>query len=278
MKKALIALILAGALLLLLPFGLMVSGSLMGAIEGQSRGNRFIPHTPTFEAYTAILSHPVPRWFANTLFIGVTTQGAGVCVALGAAFAISKYEFRWKNGIFGLILLGLLIPGQLMIVPMFLVVRSFGLYNTIWAAIVPRIVAVSMIWFLVKYLRALPDSVIDAGRIDGLGGVGLLWHVVAPLTVPAVIALVSIGMVGVWADYLWPLIVLRKEELMTLALGVREVVYVQSTLFDRVSYGGTGYMGVSLAGAVIASVPGFVLFLTVQKYFVTGLFAKTGGK
>ena len=277
MKHIPMILVLLLACIVLTPFVIMVGGSLMSYEEGIGAGLRIIPRKPTLRPYAELMQFSVIRWTANTLFIGLSTALINLTLALSAAFALAKYRFRAQNLVFALLVAGILIPSQLMIVPSFLITRFFGLYNTIWGAIIPRAIDAGAIWLLTKYLRAVPDSIIDMGRIDGLGALGLLRRIIAPLAQPALIALLSIRMVTIWADYLWPLIILRKEELMTLALGVREVIYV-FFINQRTETFGVPYMGITLAGAVLATIPGIILFLFVQRYFVDGLFAKTGGK
>lgn len=287
MKKVAIALTLVLAVLMMLPILFTISSSFKGDAEASFAPLRVIPYAPTFESYLRILGYrsigteatnpflfkySVGRWFLNTAMIAVAGAVSSVAVGVCMAFAISKYKFRLKTLVTALIVLSLLIPGQVVFVQRFVLVRTIGLYNSLLAVIVPGIVSASTIWFLSKYMDTIPEDFLDMGRLDGLGAYGLLLRVIAPLCSPAIAALMAMSLVAVWGDYLWPLVVLRKPELYTIALGIREIV-VQDSLMNM-----SFNPALMFAGATMAMVPGIVLFLAFQKYFITGMFAKAGGK
>ena len=129
------------------------------------------------------------------------------------------------------------------------------------------------VWFLIKFMSAIPNDLVAMGRLDGLGPFGMLRHVIVPMTVPALTALGAMGVVGAWQSYLWPLLLLRREELMVLPVGVREVIWYQVLQNTQINVN----VGIAFAGAVIATLPGLILFLLTQKYFISGLFAKSTG-
>lgn len=290
MKKLAVAIALLLAILMLAPLALTVSASFKGRAEGIGAPLRVIPRRPTLDNYRQLFNYvpvvstmdrvdarrynyPIGRWFLNTVIIAVfgavTTVGSGLLVAFG----IAKYRFRGREIVTALIVLSIIVPGQVVFVQRFIVSRWLGLYNNLWAAIVPGAVSSGTVWFLVQYMKSIPDDFLNMGRLDGLGAMGLLRYVVAPLCAPAIAALMAMYLVGVWNDYLWPLVVLRKPDLYTLALGVREVI-VQDTIMNNTEQN----PGLGFAGAVLAMAPGLVLFLVWGRYFIDGMFAKAGGK
>lgn len=265
---------LAGAVLLV-PMGLMLSGSFIGSEERTGAVFRLIPRFPTFENYVTLFkSNPVFRWIRNTLFIAVVRIPASILLDVSVAFAIAKYTFKGRGLLFGGLALAIILPGYATLIPTYVIARGVGLFNTLWGLIIPSLVDAGAIWYLVKYMKSIPDSMLDMGRIDGLGPFRLMWHVIVPLTIPAMAALASIKTIGIWQDYLWPMLLLRKPELYTITLGVRDAVFMAQLIAET---SGLDAGRVDLAGAVVATVPAVTMFIVAQRYFIGGLFSKTGG-
>lgn len=287
MKQISIAVALILGVVMLIPIALTIGNSFKGQVESKYAPLRIIPRSPTLDNYRQIFGskpigppatnpflfkYSIGRWFINSTVIAVIGAISSTAVALCMAFGVSKYRFRGRTVVMALIVLSLVIPAQVVFVQRFVLVRTIGLYNSLIAVILPGIVSVGSIWFLVQYMKSIPDDFLDMGRLDGLGAYGLLYRVVAPLCMPAVAALMAMYLVGIWGDYLWPLVILRKPALFTIALGVREVI-VRDVL------GNLDFNpGLMFAGATIAMAPGLVLFIAFQKYFTEGLFAKGSGR
>ena len=278
MKYVAIGLVCLFGILLLVPMGMMVSGSLMGNVEGAGRLFRVFPRSPTLDNYRTLLKYPIGRWFFNSTFIAVVSVGGSILVAVATAFGVAKYTFRGRGLVLAAIVLSILTPGYILTIPKFVVVAQLGLFDTYWAMILPGLFAAGSVWFLVKFMNAIPNDLIGMGRIDGLGAFGLLRHVIIPMSTPAIAALAALGVVGAWAEYMWPLLVLHSPELMVLPVGIHEVAFVE-WLQDQVRGLRSMHGGIPLAGAVITTAPGLILFLFTQKFFVGGLFSKkTGGE
>ena len=256
----------------LIPLGMLFTGSLKGLWEFRGAPSRVFPRSPTLENYRILLDYPIGRWFLNSAIIALVGTALGMAIAVTVAFGVAKYKFRGVSLVLGAIVLSIIMPGYATTIPSYVVMRGMGLFNSLWAVIIPSLFDAGAVWFLIKYMRAIPDDLLGMGKIDGLGPLGLLWHVIVPMATPAIAALSSMRLVASWQNYLWPLIMLRKKELLTLPVAVREVIFLESIVNKD-----WGNPGIGLAGAVIVTVPGIVLFLFTQKYFVKGLFAKTGG-
>ena len=260
-------------LALLVPMVLMFTGSFMGGDERAGAYERLIPRKPTFENYADLFKYNrVFRWIRNTLFVAVVRIPLNILLDVAVAFAIAKYTFKGKGILFGGLALAIILPGYATIIPSYVIIRGVGLFNSLWGLIIPSMVDAGAIWYLVKYMKSIPESMLDMGRVDGLGPYRLMWHVIIPMTIPAMAALASIKTIGVWQDYLWPTLLLRKPELYTITQGIREAVYL-AILQDS----GYKWGRIDLAGAVVATVPALVMFFIAQRYFIGGLFAKTGG-
>jgi len=291
MKRVAVGIAILVAFVMLLPLALTISTSFKGRTEALGAPLRVIPFNPTLDNYRQIVNYrpflqetnhdavyaerfdyPMGRWFLNSVVIAAAGAATTTISGLMMAFGLSKYRFRLRRVVIGLVVLSIVVPGQVVFVQKFILCRTIGLYNTLFAVIVPNAVSAGSIWFLVQYMKAIPQDFLDMGRLDGLGAFGLLRRVIAPLCMPAVGALLAMYLVGTWNNYLWPLVVLRKPTLYTLILGVREVI-VYDVLISTVQNPGLGF-----AGATLGMAPGLILFLFFQRYMVTGLFHKAGGK
>lgn len=259
--------VLALAVLMLLPLTMTVTASLKGRAENIGAPLRIIPHNPTLSNYAALTKFQIGRWYLNSAIIAFTGAAINVATGLTVAFGLSKFRFRGRRLVALAILLSIILPGQVVFVQRFMVVRFSGLFDTLWAVILPGAVGGATIWFLMQYMKGIPDDYIDMGRIDGLRQYGLMRWVIAPLCTPAIAALLAMNLVGVWGDYLWPLVMLHSPEHFTLPLGVNEVIARDGAIHTLEANPGLGF-----AGAVLAMAPGIILFVALQRYFVDGLF------
>lgn len=281
MKHVAIGLVCLFGLILLIPLLMMVSGSFMGQEEAPAASSRVIPRHPTFENYVTLFEYPMLRWFGNSAFIAVGGVSLALMVATITAFGVAKFRFRGRELVLAAIVLNILTPALILTIPRFIIIRRLGLYDTYAAMIFPMVFAPASVWFMIKYMKVIPDDLINMGRLDGLGPFGLLWHVIVPMAKTGIAALGALGIVSSWQEYLWPLLVLKSPEKLVLPVGVREVMFMQ-WIKDMSRAGGLGLTAnhsILLAGAVIATVPAVILFLFTQKYFIGGLFARsTGGE
>lgn len=280
MKHVAIGLVCLFGLILLVPLLMMVSGSLIG--QDEVTRNQAIPKRPTFENYVEIFKYPIVRWFCNSAFIAMGGTALSLVVAVAAAFGVAKFKFRGRGLVLAAIALSILAPVLILTIPRFVIIRRLGLYDTFAAVILPMLFSASAVWFLIKFMKVIPDDLINMGRLDGLGPFGLLWHVIVPMAKSALAALGALSVVAAWTEYLWPLLVLQSPQKMVLPVGVREVMFIRWIQDVSTSAGAFGVIrnpSILLAGAVIATVPSVAVFLFAQKYFIGGLFSKsTGGE
>ncbi|MEV7023266.1 carbohydrate ABC transporter permease [Kitasatospora sp. NPDC093558] len=203
------------------------------------------------------------RVVGNSLLVaGVQTAGALV-IALLAGYAFAKFRFRGRSLLFGLLLSTLVVPEQVMLVPLFKMMMSFGLLDTYQAIILPGLCVPFAIFLMRQSLAGLPDELLDAARVDGAGEFRVLWSVVVPVMRPVLAALAIFLFLGSWNQFAWPLVALRSPAMHTLPVALATLHGNQST---------TDY-GAILSGTALSTLPMMVLFLVLQRQFISGLLA-----
>ncbi|MGW2253378.1 carbohydrate ABC transporter permease [Kitasatospora sp. NPDC001660] len=203
------------------------------------------------------------RVLANSLLVaGVQTIGA-LIVALLAGYAFAKFRFRGRSLLFGLLLSTLVVPEQVMLVPLFKMMMSFGLLDSYQAVILPGLCVPFAIFLMRQSLSGMPDELLDAARVDGAGEFRVLWSVVVPVMRPVLAALAIFLFLGSWNQFVWPLIALRSPDMHTLPVAI-------ATLYGNKS---TTDYGAILTGTALSTLPMMVLFLVLQRQFISGLLA-----
>lgn len=206
------------------------------------------------------------RFLWNSVFVTVVATAITLLINAMCAFGLSKYRFRGRDGIFVFILSTLMIPITVVMVPAFVVVASLGLTNSLWGVILPAVATPTGVFLLRQYMLTIPDELLEAARMDAASEWRIFWRIVLPLTAPALAVLAIFSVMWRWNDFLWPLIVLNREEVFTLQLGLQAF---QGDLQTQWHY--------LLAMTVVALVPVTLVFAFLQKFITTGI-ASTGIK
>ncbi|WP_435243119.1 carbohydrate ABC transporter permease [Streptomyces cucumeris] len=197
----------------------------------------------------------------STLIAALYTLCAGaVCTLAGYGFA--KYRFKGREALFGLLMLGLVIPVQVTLIPLFKLMAELEWLNTYQAVVMPNLALPFGIFLMRQAMAALPDELLDSARMDGCGELRLFWKVVLPPMKPALAALAIFLFLYQWNDFIWPLIVLRDSESFTIPVALAALQGLNNTDY-----------GAILAGTAVAAVPMAVVFLVLQRHFVSGLLA-----
>ena len=222
---------------------------------------------PTFAAFTRTLQDTdILRWYAASFITATMTAVLTVITASMAAYALSQLHFRYKNAIFWFILAGLMIPGQVLIVPQFREFESVGLLNTFWAVVLPQVPTAVAVFIFKQFFDGLPRDLNEAARVDGAGYWRIYRTIIMPLTRPAVSAVAIFTFVQAWNNLLWPLLVLTNPKLMTIPVGLATV---------------QGQFGIryadTMASAILGALPLVAVFLLFQRHIVEGI-AGTGLK
>lgn len=225
---------------------------------------RWIPNPATTENFTNVLAKveefPVWRWTANSLFISLAVTLLVLVVDSLAAFAYARLEWRGRDKIFGLLVATMLVPGQALLIPSYLLVRGLGWFDTYWALIVPAGAGVFGVFLLRQFFRTIPVELEEAARLDGCGPLGIFRHVVLPLSKPALAALGIFTFMASWNAFEGPLLYTDTLTMRTLPIGI--------TIFQG-RYN-TEY-GPMMAAATLAAIPVTLAFLIFQKQIIRGI-------
>ncbi len=219
----------------------------------------FWPETFTPDGYTRLLSGPFTRALANSIILAVSTAVGGVLVNALAAYPFARLQFPGRDILFGLFLVTLMIPFEVTVVPLFVMMKSLGWIDTYQGLILPGIVNPFAVFLLRQFFLEIPKEIEDASRIDGCSRVGTFWHVVLPMSVPAVITVALISFQAGWDAFLWPLVVTNSETLRVAQVSVATLIGGDVVNWDQVF----------TASAVLA-LPSLVLFLVFQRFYVRG--------
>jgi len=200
------------------------------------------------------------RYLWNSVFITVVATLLTLLINSMAAFALSKYQFRGQKAVFMLIIATLMIPPTIILVPVFLVINSVGLLNSLWGVILPAIATPTGVFLLRQYMLTIPDELLEAARMDHASEWRIYWKIILPLAAPALAVLAIFSVMWRWNDFLLPLIVLSKSEYFTLQLALNSF---QGELNTQWHY--------LLAMTVITLMPITFVFAFLQKYITTGI-------
>jgi len=228
---------------------------------------RLWPRELTLENFERVLAgFPIATWFSNSVAISATVAIMTVLVNLLGGYALAQLRFHGSSVVFLIALTTLMIPVQVIMVPLFRLVTDLGLYGSYWAVILPTAASAFGLFLARQFILSIPRDLIEAARIDGASHLRVFTRIVLPLSKPLIAVLFFMSLLQSWNDFAWPLIALKQNELFTLPIGL---LYLQGQF-------GSDF-GATMAFALINVVPMVVLFLVFQRYFVQG-FARSGIK
>lgn len=225
-----------------------------------------IPAHLTVENYERlpVLVPTIARNALNSLALALFTPIASVFFSSLAGFAFAKFRFYGQRVLFALVIFTQLIPPAAGFVPLFIQMSRLKLLDTLWALFLPGVVSAFGIFLFRQAIRAVPDELLDAARIDGAGNFRIYYAIVIPLVMPIVITQYILGFIGSWNDYLWPLIAMRSPQNFTLPVAMASI---QGLMFDSP-------WGAIMSGAVLLTIPSIIIFMALSRYIVPDL---TGG-
>ncbi|RKT76905.1 carbohydrate ABC transporter membrane protein 2 (CUT1 family) [Terracoccus luteus] len=253
------------SLVILFPLYWMVVVALSTRSELLGGDLRLWPRSFTLENFRGVFSSfPIATWFGNSVAIALTVALITVTISMLAGYAFAQLRFRGSNVLFLLALSTLMLPVQVIMVPLFRLVSDARLYGTYWAVILPTAASAFGVFLARQFILSIPKDIIDAARIDGAGHARIFRSIVLPLSKPLLAVLFFMNLLQTWNDFAWPLIALKENALYTLPIGL---LYLQGQFGS--DYGGT------MAFALINVGPMVLLFLVFQRYFVQG-FARSG--
>jgi len=252
-------LLLAGGILMVMPFVYMVSTSLKTNAEVYELS--LLPRAPTLENYRRLGgASGFPRWFLNSLAIAVVTTVSVLFFDSLVGYTLAKFRFRGRRVVFLAILSTLMIPTEMLVLPWYVMSKNLGWLDTYWGIMFPGMMTGFGTFLMKQFFESVPDELLEAGRVDGVGEFQIWWRIAMPLVGPALSALAIFTFLGNWTAFLWPLISTTKRELYTLPVGFASF----SGEFQR-------EWEMVMAGASVATIPVLLVFILLQKYIVRGV-------
>jgi multiple sugar transport system permease protein len=245
----------------LFPLAWMLSVSFMQPGSASTLPPPLLPAHPTLENYRRLFAHAgMGRFFLNSLLIASAVTLVSLAFNLMAGYAFAKLRFAGREKLFQVLLGGLVIPAQVVMMPLFLLLKEMHLVNTYLGVMTPMLATVFGIFLVRQYARSIPDELLEAARIDGAGEGRIFVQVVLPLLKPIVVTLAVFTFLASWNDFMWPLIILTGQEHYTLpvALAALSREHVQDS--EQM-----------MAGSVVTTLPVLLLFLAMQRHYIQGL-------
>jgi len=260
------------AILYLFPYVWMMAMSFKP--DGEIYSVNIFPREPTLEQYNRLffgyqfgeqynLQYKYDAYYWNTIIVTALSLVLVLFTDALAAYAFAKFEFRGKKVLFWTMIGTMMLPIYATLIPAFWLFSKLHLVNTLQALILPGVVDAYGIFLLKQYMETIPDELLDAAKVDGAGAFRRFWQIVVPLSRPALATVAIFRFIFVWNDYLWPLVMLRQEDMYTLTIGIAQMQMRQ----------GMVVWGVQMAASVLATVPVIILVLAMQRHFLSGLTA-----
>lgn len=224
-----------------------------------------LPSPWTLQGYGHLFNDfPFWQWVVNSLGTAVVGTVVGVFFCALAGYGFSKYQFRGKQFLFGVLLSSMMVPIAVLIIPLFVIISRIGWSGSYQALIVPWLAPAFGVFMMRQFItQAVPDEILDAGRMDGATEFGLFWRLVVPVSRPALAALAIWLFLNIYNNFLWPLIVMTTTSKYTLPVGLASILSAQG--IQHTDY------AVVMAGAILAAAPTLVLFIVLRKQFIQGL-------
>ncbi len=256
------------AIVTFIPFAWAMSASFKPLAEIVEGGMNFIPQNFTLENYQSIFTRErlFGRWLFNSAFVAVCVTGFNIVFNSMAGYALARIPFRGNRIIFGMILAVLMIPGQITLIPTFLILKSLGWLNTYQGLIVPSMVNATFIFMMRQFFVNFPKELEEAAALDGLNRWQTFWKVVMPLAKPALAAQAIFIFMGSWNNFFMPLIVVSSQDMFTLPLGLNTF---------KGQY--ISYWNYIMAASMVFTLPALAIYAFFNRYFVQGV-TFTGNK
>ncbi len=249
------------AILNLFPLYWLFTSSFKNSVDVLKMPPDWIPKNPTFDNYIEVFKNqPALRWTYNSIFVSLVSTILVIIVSSLAAYAFSKLKFKGKNVLYILFISSLMIPKEVMIVPLFRITENLNLANKLGGMIWPNVATAFGVFMLKGFFDTIPDSLREAAIIDGASEFDIFRKVMLPIVKPGIGALFILNFVQIWNDYLWQLVVGRDKEMKTLMVGIATLM---QDLNPNFAY--------KMAGATVAAIPMLIIFIFFQRYFTRGI-------
>jgi len=251
------------SLVMLVPFYWMLATSLKLEQFVYATPPQWWPEPLTFANYIEVFTKiHFERYFFNSLFVAIAITLGHAFFDTIAGYAFAKLRFPGRDQIFFLLLLGLMVPFQVNLIPLYRMMSDLHWIDTYAALIVPSLTSIFGVFLMRQYLRAIPDELLDAARIDGCDEFGVFWRIALPLALPGLATLIIFTFMDAWNGFLWPRLVTNSDAMFTLPVGLAQLQLKNTSNWTQI-----------MAGTTLTALPMIVVFLLMQKQFIAGLTA-----
>lgn len=258
-SKIVVIVLILGSIIMMFPFFWMLSTSFKTVGEANQIPPTLIPNEFTFDAYGRLFeAMPFFLYLRNTLILVVYAM-FGLILSAMAGYGFAKYNFKHKEVLFVLVLGTMMIPYQVIMIPNFLMLNQVGLVNTFLGMALPSLVSAFAIFLFRQFMTSIPDEIIEAARMEGLGEIKIFFKIVLPMSKPILSIQAILVFIASWNSFLWPLIVAQSQDKYTLSIGL-SLMQGQNT----------SDIPVQMAGATLMLIPILIVFFVLQKYIIEG--------
>jgi len=217
-----------------------------------------------FDNYIEVFERvPILNYYRNSLVVAVVVTVAKLFTSSLAGYVFAKHVFPGKNILFIIVLATMMLPFQVIAIPVYLLFNQLKLLDSLWALIIPNLVSAFGIFLMRQFIKSIPNELIDAARIDGCTEFGIYWRIILPQCKPALSALGILAFIHSWDDFFWPILALDSKDVFTLPFGI----HMFGSHIGGLSY----YTHILMAAAMLAIIPVLILFLFAQRQFIEGL-------
>jgi len=251
------------ALATIFPIYFMVITSFGDPVESGAINYSILPAKISFESYKFFFdfSEHSYKWILNSLIVASAVTVSNVLFASLAGYAFSKLRFKGRGVLFAVLLVSMMIPYQVTQVPLYiLIVNTFELSNTYAALIVPGIVTVYNIFLSKQFMSSIPNEVLECAKIEGCNQFQIYWKIILPLSKTVLAVMAILTFMDSWNTFFWPLLVTNTMDMQTIQVGLKNFRFANTT-----------FIAPMMAGATISALPMFILFFSLQKYFLEGV-------
>lgn len=251
------------AFLFLMPIVWVIFSSFKSAGELFAWPPSLIGKNPSLANYQkAIYEGDFTVYFFNSVFTSVVATVLTVIVNVMSGYAFAKYKFKGQKILFGIVLATLMVPLEVIMIPIFKVIVATNLYNSLWGLIIPAVASPTAVFLVKQYYTGIPDAYMEAARIDGASELNIFLRVMFPMAMPVVSVLCIFSFMWRWNDYLWPKLVINSKEKYTMQLALANFSGEYSVDWNSL-----------LAMSVISMIPVIIVFIALQKYIIGGMTA-----
>lgn len=255
-----LAVLWVGGLLMVVPFVWMVISSFKSAEEILSLPPTLLPKDPTLENYREILAGGFGRYMLNSVVVTTATTASIVISSAALGFVFAKTRFVGRDLIFAAFLATMALPFEVLAIPLLIMFQPLGAVDQEWGLVVPFMVDVFAVYICRQYMASIPNDYLDAARVDGLGDFRIFWHIVLPMSRPAIAAVAILSFLYNWDQLFWPLVLITSQQNATVPLGIVDL----STQFGPI-------YNLTMAASTITVVPTVIVFFIFRRQFVEGM-------